>query len=192
MNSQVYNSRLKVSITLFCHCSVIACMSYFLHFILSAAMRVSTRALRYADDMELLAAADAATLVATVAILANAGGSGSASSRTWTSGGRSCHARKRRSIHDIYEQLDPLHFRRAFKMKFSSLANELRPYILRAAGHKAGDRIRHAPNGRILPDVRLTCAIRWFSGGSPYDMMTTFAQPLLICRVRCQQTSQIY
>ena len=24
------------------------------------------------------------------------------------------------------------------------------------------------------PDVRLACAIRWFSGGSPYDMMTSF------------------
>jgi hypothetical protein len=36
--------------------------------------------MRYADDMLELAAADAATLVGTVAVLANKGGSGSASS----------------------------------------------------------------------------------------------------------------
>ena len=62
-------------------------------------------------------------------------------------------------------------------MKFSTfkrLANELRPYILQAAGQRGGRRSRHVPNGRILPDVRLACAIRWFSGGSPYDMMTTY------------------
>jgi hypothetical protein len=72
----------------------------------------TTRTLRYADDME-LAAADAATLVGTVAVLANEGGSGSASSRTWTSGGRLCRAHNRRSVHYIYEQLGPLYFRRA-------------------------------------------------------------------------------
>ena len=81
-------------------------------------------------------------------------------------------------------------------MKFSTfkrLANELCPYILRAAGHSRGDTIRHVPNGRILPDVRLACAIRWFLGGSPYDMMTTFGishaeadnQQLLVCRRHC-------
>ena len=57
---------------------------------------------------------------------------------------------------------------------FKSFTNELHPYILQATGHKGGDRTRHVPNGRILPDVRLACAIRWFLGDSPYDMMTTF------------------
>jgi hypothetical protein len=137
----------------------------------------TTRTLRYAYDME-LAAADATTLIGTVAVLANEGGSGSASSRTWTSGGRLCRARKRRSVHDIDKQLGPLYFRRAHRMKFSTfkcLANELRQYILRAAGHRGGDTIRHVPNGRTSPDVRLACAIRWLSGGSPYDIMITTA-----------------
>ena len=63
-------------------------------------------------------------------------------------------------------------------MKFASfklLANELRPYILQASGHKRCERTtRHVPNGHISPDVRLACAIRWFAGGSPYDLLTTF------------------
>ena len=33
---------------------------------------------------------------------------------------------------------------------------------------------RYVPNGRISPDVRLACAIRWFAGGSAYDIMTTY------------------
>jgi hypothetical protein len=92
----------------------------------------TTRTLRYADDME-LAAADAATLVGSVAVLAKEGGSNSASSRTWTSGGRLCRARKRHSVHGIYKQLGPLYFGRAYRMKFSNfkrLSNELCPYIL--------------------------------------------------------------
>ena len=152
-------------------------------------MLVSTRTARtlsYAEDME-LAAADVASLVGSVAALANDlfAKDGPGSSRTWT---YSCHARRTRthscrartrcSVHEVYEQLGPLYFRRAYRMKFSTfkrLANELRPYILQATGQKGGDTSRrHVPNGRISPDVRLACAIRWFSGGSPYDMMTTY------------------
>ena len=142
-------------------------------------MLVSTRIARtlsHADDME-LAAANVATLVGNVAALATdlfaKDGSGSRRNRTY-----SCRARTRCSIRDIYKQLGPLYFRRAYRMKFSTfkrLANELRPYILQAAGQRQGDTSRrHVPNGRISPDVRLACAIRWFSGGSPYDMMTTY------------------
>jgi hypothetical protein len=42
-------------------------------------------------------------------------------------------------------------------LSFKYLTNELRPYILKAAGQKAGDMsTRHVPNGRIVsPDVRL-------------------------------------
>ena len=146
----------------------------------------TTRTLRFADDME-LAAADVATLVGTVAALASDvfANDGSGSSRTRTHSGTApagsghpCRARRRRSINEIYKQLGPLYFRRAYRMKFSTfkrLANELRPYILQAAGQKGGGRsTRHVPNGRISSDVRLACAIRWFSGGSPYDMMTTY------------------
>ena len=91
---------------------------------------------------------------------------------------RTRHFRKRtrRSVEDICNELGPLYFRRAYRMQYSTfkaLANELRPYIIRACGHKGGPK-RFIPNGPISPDVRLACAIRWFSGGSAYDLMTTY------------------
>jgi hypothetical protein len=154
-------------------------------------MLVSTRTARtlsYAKDME-LAAADVASLVGSVAALANDlfAKDGSGSNRTWID---SCHASRTRTnscrartrcsgVREVYKQLGPLYFRRAHRMKFSTfkrLANELCPYILQAAGQKGGDTSRrHVPNGRISPDVQLACAtIRWFAGGSPYNMMTTY------------------
>lgn len=33
---------------------------------------------------------------------------------------------------------------------------------------------RYIPNGSIGMSVRLACAIRYFAGGSPYDLMTTY------------------
>jgi hypothetical protein len=45
---------------------------------------------------------------------------------------------------------------------------------MQASGQKGTT--RYVPNGPISPDhhVRLACAIRWFAGGSPYDIMTTY------------------
>ena len=93
----------------------------------------TTRTLRYADNME-LAAADSTIFVATaVAAFANDlfAKDGSGSSRTQTrsgGGGRLCRACTRRSIlHEIYEQLGRVYFRRAYRMKFSTfkrLANK--------------------------------------------------------------------
>jgi hypothetical protein len=50
--------------------------------------------------------------------------------------------------------------------------HSLRPYIIQAFGQKGGPS-RFVPNGPISPDVRLASAIRWFSGGSAYDLMTS-------------------
>jgi hypothetical protein len=89
---------------------------------------------------------------------------------------RHFQVRKRRSVEDIHNELGPLYFRRAYRMKYSTfkaLADELRPHILHACGKKGGPR-RFVPNGPICPDVRLACAIRWFSGASSYDLMTTY------------------
>ena len=59
---------------------------------------------------------------------------------------------------------------------FLELASELGPYIERAIRCRAGNRApNYIPaNDRILPDVRLACAIRWVAGGSVYDIMTTY------------------
>ena len=55
---------------------------------------------------------------------------------------------------------------------FKHLAALLCPYILAACGKKGNP--RNYRNGPISPDVRLACAIRWFAGGSAYDIMTTY------------------
>ena len=89
---------------------------------------------------------------------------------------RHFRVRKRRSVEDIYNELGPVYFRRAYRMQYSTfkaLADELRPYVIHACGQKGGPK-RYVPNGPISPDVRLACAIRWFSGGSAYDLMTTY------------------
>ena len=91
--------------------------------------------------------------------------------------GRSFRIRKRRSVEDVYNELGRIYFRRAYQMKYSTfkrLAEELRPFIIKASGQKDVVRPGYPPNGRISPDVRLACAIRWFAGGSAYDLMTTF------------------
>ena len=56
---------------------------------------------------------------------------------------------KRRSIEDIYNELGPMYFRRAYQMHYSTfkaLADELHPYIIHACGKKGGPRrfIPHA------------------------------------------------
>jgi DDE superfamily endonuclease len=55
---------------------------------------------------------------------------------------------------------------------FKRLAALLCPNINAACGKKGTTRF--CRNGQITPDVRLACAIRWFAGGSPYDIMTTY------------------
>ena len=82
--------------------------------------------------------------------------------------------RHRKSVWDVYNEVGEHYFRRAYRMTvatFMHLATILRPYISAASG-KSGTP-RYSPNGPISPDVRLACAIRWFAGGSFYDIMTT-------------------
>lgn len=93
-----------------------------------------------------------------------------------TQPGRTFRKRQRRSVKDIYNELGDTYFRRAYRMQyrtFKRLARELRPGIVDASGKK-GITSRYASNGQIAPDVRLACALRWFAGGSPYDIMTTY------------------
>ncbi len=88
---------------------------------------------------------------------------------------RQLRQRRRRSVRYIYNELGPIYFRRAYRMTYRSfkhLAALLCPYILAACGKKGNP--RNYRNGPISPDVRLACAIRWFVGGSAYDIMTTY------------------
>jgi hypothetical protein len=56
---------------------------------------------------------------------------------------------------------------------FQNLASTLRQYIIAASGKKENSR-NYVPNGHISTDVRLACALRWFAGGSVYNIMTTY------------------
>jgi hypothetical protein len=89
--------------------------------------------------------------------------------------GRQFRRRTRRSDQDIHKELGKTYFWLAYRMSYTTfkrLAALLRPNIHAACRQKGSTRF--CWNGQISPDVRLSCAIRWFAGGSPYDIMTTY------------------
>jgi hypothetical protein len=90
--------------------------------------------------------------------------------------------RRRVSMRSIFQQLGPRYFQKAYRMKYDTflkLGELLRPYITKYARKTGYDYVsllshqRIGPNGSIHQLVRLGCAIRYFAGGSPYDIMTT-------------------
>ena len=104
------------------------------------------------------------------------------------------YPRSRNQVQDIYRQLGPTNFRKAYRMKYHSfkkLARKLRDGIIkcsfiktrrrRTRNHSSGHATivnkknhRYVPNGPITPSVCLACAIRYFAGGSPYDLMSSY------------------
>ena len=97
------------------------------------------------------------------------------------------HPRVRVTVQEVYAQLGPINFRRAFRMTYDSfwrLYFILSPYIDAATEKgnrfqlKGGRGDRYAPppvpNGPISASSRLACTIRYFAGGSPYDIMLAF------------------
>ena len=65
-------------------------------------------------------------------------------------------------------------FRRAFRMNYDSfcyLYTIIKPDLLEILKYRPNDNT--GPNGRIRPNVRLTCALRFFSGGDPMDLITS-------------------
>jgi hypothetical protein len=63
-------------------------------------------------------------------------------------------------------------------MSYSSighLALLLSEGIILASGQREESSLaHHVHNGRILPEICLACALRWYAGGSVYNIMTTF------------------
>ena len=59
---------------------------------------------------------------------------------------------------------------------FKKLARLLHAGICEALGQTRLRRpnYRHVPNGPISTSVRLACSLRFFAGGSPYDIMSTY------------------
>ena len=87
-------------------------------------------------------------------------------------------ARKRVSMLEIYNELGPAYFKRAYRMSyetFCKLSNKLSAAIAKFARKRGSSPLnpRRGPNGNITPSARLGCALRYFAGGSPYDIMTS-------------------
>lgn len=99
--------------------------------------------------------------------------------------GRVARRRERRSVSAIYIGLGPDYFRRAYRMSYSSfwkLHDMLEEGIEQARlehrgyekkGGREGGSYLPPPvrNGHVHSSVRLACALRYFAGGSPYDLM---------------------
>ena len=87
--------------------------------------------------------------------------------------------RHRVSVLDIFRQCGPALFRRAYRMSyalFCKLSKMLRKNMLLAMERDplGETNFHYIPNGPISISVRLACALRYFAGGSPLDLMTTF------------------
>jgi hypothetical protein len=82
----------------------------------------------------------------------------------------------RRTVDEVLELLGPIYFKRAFRMSpssFKKLAQKLSLYIA-SCSKKFPTRSSHCVNGPIYPEIRLGCAIRYFAGGAPPDIMALF------------------
>ena len=107
--------------------------------------------------------------------------------RAATRRGKSARKRVRRSIGDIFHCLGPIYFRRAYRMSYESFwklhdllevkieecAAKIRGYMPKDT-HGENWSAPPIPNGIISTSVRLGIALRYFAGGSPYDIMVKF------------------
>ena len=96
--------------------------------------------------------------------------------------------RERRSVIDVYNCLGSSYFRRAYRMSldcFYRLHAILLPHIIvasdgwykykKAGGRTGGNYLPPPiPNGAVSTSVRLASAIRYFAGGSAYDIAVIF------------------
>lgn len=102
--------------------------------------------------------------------------------------GRTARPRERRSVRSHYISMGPTYFRRAYRMEYQSFWKlhdmleagiesarlTYRGYTLKG-GREGGSYLPPPPpNGRIEGSVRLACALRYFAGGSPYDIMAKY------------------
>ena len=102
--------------------------------------------------------------------------------------GRFAKPRQRQSVADVYNLMGESIFRRAFRMTYDSfwrLHVILTPHIsditaktrrYEKKGGRQGGKFSLPPthNGPITSSMRLGAAIRYFAGGSPYDIMCSF------------------
>jgi hypothetical protein len=78
--------------------------------------------------------------------------------------------RKRKYVNDIFNELGPYYVRRAYRMESTSfwkLCTLLRPYLVKPSKKKCRN---GAKNGLIPLPTKISVALRYFAGGSPYDI----------------------
>ena len=86
--------------------------------------------------------------------------------------------RKRKSVSDIFSELGPYYARRAYRMdevqfwKLYNIIYKTYPRANKKRKRDGRDKTTHV-NGRIHLSLRLSIAVRFFAGGSPYDLMLT-------------------
>ena len=83
--------------------------------------------------------------------------------------------RQRRSVRDIYKELEKTYFRRAYRMSYATfckLYRLLAPRLKTLCADKKST--NYIPNGRIHSSVILACAIHLFAGGAAYDLATSY------------------
>ena len=95
--------------------------------------------------------------------------------------------RRRRTVREVYRMIGDTYFRRAYRMNYQSF---LRLHEKLSTGIQAALRLilkyelkglasdnskpPPIPNGPISTKVRLAVALRYFAGGSPYDIMSVY------------------
>jgi hypothetical protein len=89
--------------------------------------------------------------------------------------------RERRDVGSLFRELGPIYSRRAYRMDIESfweLHRLLRPYLRgrvrpTASSNPKKKRRYGAANGIITTPIRLSIALRYFAGGSAYDIALT-------------------
>jgi hypothetical protein len=79
--------------------------------------------------------------------------------------------RKRKYVNDIFNELGPYYVRRAYRMEpasFWKLCRLLRPFVVKVSTKKKWK--NGAKNGLIPTPTKISAAIRYFAGGSAYDI----------------------
>jgi len=100
---------------------------------------------------------------------------------------RYARTRRRHFVMEVYRNLGPSYFRRAYRMTYESVCHlhhklspgikaavrVLRKYQLRGL-QSSISKPPPVPNGPIPTSIRLACALRYFAGGSPYNLMSVY------------------
>ena len=93
--------------------------------------------------------------------------------------------RQQKSVLQVYRELGPSTFRKAYRMSYSSfqvLCEKLRmPILSLTRKNGRNSETRHAHNGLIHHTVRVACAVRIFSGGSLYILPQHMELDYLMC-----------